>query len=179
VSCGWYSKQYGPGARSRPKLIQRTARTRHTLTSTLTNKAMRLRHERANRFPQSGDSSGEIARRIHPSGIFPCNFNKFVNIGSGPNRPVPLLRPTSGCAEERRRRGLSCSGHSASRGSCLPDAVVWLQSQTGRKFPASHRSRRRIFTFGCNRLCATPFHAFIASPRHSLRFMIRGIQREW
>jgi hypothetical protein len=118
---------------------------------------MWLRHERANRFPQSGDSSGEIARRIHPSGIFPCNFNKFVNIGSGPNRLVPLLQPTSGCSEERRRKGLSCSVHSASRGGCLPDAVVWLQSQTGRKFPASHRSRGRIFTFGCNRLCAPPF----------------------
>jgi hypothetical protein len=47
-----------------------------------------------------------------------------------------------------------------------------LQSQTGQKFPTSDRGAGRIITFDSKRLCAAT-HAFIASPMHSFRFLVR------
>ena len=170
---GWFSKQNGLGAQSRSNLIWRTAEARRTSTNTLTNKVMRPRYRLASQFPQSRVSPGEIARRIEPCGIFPCNFNKFVSIGSGPPRLIRLFQPASGCTEWHRRKELPWSGHSASRGGCTPDAAGWLQSQTGQKFPTSDRGAGRIITFDSKRLCAAT-HAFIASPMHTLRFLVQG-----
>ena len=134
MKCGWYSKHHETGTPSRSNRSSRTAKPGLAPASTLTNKAMRSRRGRANRFSPSGVFFKEVARGIQSSEVFPNNFKKLPAVGRGPDRLIPLFLSSTGPAKARWRKRSPCSGHSASRGGCVPSAGGCLQSQAVRKF---------------------------------------------